>query len=418
MRRGAVVITTYGMFRMAVSQTHPNADAAKILAHSWGLMILDEVHTAAAEKTEECLLQMRSVKCKLGLTATLVREDDRVVNLDVLVGPKLYEAKWAALAEAGYIAKARCVEVLCPMQAEFSRRYIEAQDLDHQEKKRLWTLNPNKYAACLYILNLHRHRGGDDGHGGDDGVGEFGDKCLILIDDIVTLDTYLDALKHEFPPHVFVGLIKGETRPLEKRETLAAFKSQRGFAVLLLSRVGDDSIDIPDASVLIEIDSHHGSRRQEAQRLGRILRAKSSREGQEEAEFQASFYALVSKDTSDMSKAKERRDYLVAQGYFYTAVDMEGEEAGNADASTTQTFLFKLENYSGERSKGADGAKQVRQVLCITPDFFRELERANTKTSNFAAHVSTPQERELERMTREEEVKRRKCNALLTKLSR
>ena len=225
-------------------------------------------------------------------------------------------------------------------------------------------MNPNKYAACLYILNLHRHRaGGDDGHGGDDGVGEFGDKCLILIDDIVTLDTYLDALKHEFPPHVFVGLIKGETRPLEKRETLAAFKSQRGFAVLLLSRVGDDSIDIPDASVLIEIDSHHGSRRQEAQRLGRILRAKSSREGQEEAEFHASFYALVSKDTSDMSKAKERRDYLVAQGYFYTAVDMEGEEAGKADESTTQTFLFKLENYSVERGGGAGGAEQVRQVL-------------------------------------------------------
>jgi hypothetical protein len=119
-----------------------------------------------------------------------------------------------------------------------------------------------------------------------------------------------------------------------------------------------------------------------------------------------------------MSKAKERRDYLVAQGYFYTAVDMEGEEAGKADESTTQTFLFKLENYSGERSKGADGAKQVRQVLCITPDFFRELERANTKTAKFAAHAPTPQERELERMTREEEVKRRKCNALLTKLSR
>ena len=86
MRRGAVVITTYGMFRMAIHQTHPNAVAARILAHRWGLLILDEVHTAAADKTEECILQMHRVKCKLGLTATLVREDGRVVNLDVLCG--------------------------------------------------------------------------------------------------------------------------------------------------------------------------------------------------------------------------------------------------------------------------------------------------------------------------------------------
>jgi DNA excision repair protein ERCC-3 len=366
MRRGAVVITTYGMFRMAIHQTHPNAVAARILAHRWGLLILDEVHTAAADKTEECILQMHRVKCKLGLTATLVREDGRVVNLDVLVGPKLYEAKWPSLADAGYIAKARCVEVLCPMQAEFSRRYIELHDEIHRnnfhDKKRLWTLNPNKYAACLYILTLHQRR-----HNGCEQFDDsYGDKCLILIDDIVTLETYHAALKERFA-QFFVGMLYGETSESDKKEVLASFKKTRGFAVLLLSRVGDDSIDIPDASVLIEIDCQGKSRRQEAQRLGRILRAKSTKVGQGEGEFNASFYAVVSKDTGDMSKANERRDYLVAQGYFYIPVEMSSE-MGEPDDSMIRAFLLKFDNYSVERVKGTNGTEQVRKVCCFRPD--------------------------------------------------
>ena len=361
MRKGAVVITTYGMFRMALHETHPNAAAGRVLAHSWGLLILDEVHTAAAEMTAECLLRMRSVKCKLGLTATLVREDDRVANLDVLVGPKLYDAKWFSLADAGFIARARCVEVLCPMPAEFSRRYIKLDNEEHEgschnDKKRLWTLNPNKYAACLYILTLHQQRrpGSEPSHC------IHGDKCLVLIDDIVTLQAYHAALTEEYPQS-FVGMLFGETPEADKRDALAAFKSAPGFAVLLLSRVGDDSIDIPDASVLIEIDCQGKSRRQEAQRLGRILRAKSSLAGQAEGSFNASLYAVVSKDTGDMANAKERRDYLVAQGYFYIAVEMDSE-MGEASSSMLQTFLSKLENYSSERSKGAEGAgaRQVR----------------------------------------------------------
>ncbi len=355
------MITTYGMFRMAIHQTHPNVVAARILAHCWGLLILDEVHTAAADKTEECILQMHRVKCKLGLTATLVREDGRVVNLDVLVGPKLYEAKWPSLADAGYIATARCVEVLCPMQAEFSRRYIELLDESHRnnfhDKKRLWTLNPNKYAACLYILTLHQRR-----HNGCEFDDSHGDKCLILIDDIVTLETYHAALKERFAQS-FVGMLFGDTSESDKKETLAAFKRTRGFAVLLLSRVGDDSIDMPDASVLIEIDCQGKSRRQEAQRLGRILRAKSTKVGQGEGGFNASFYAVVSKDTGDMSKANERRDYLVAQGYFYIPVEMSSE-MGEADGSTIRAFLFKFDNYSVERVKGTNGTEQVRKVRC------------------------------------------------------
>jgi DNA excision repair protein ERCC-3 len=302
MRSGVIVITTYSMFRrgLASGKQQANAGAKKIVGHNWGLLILDEVHMAPADVTEDVMRHMTKVKCKVGLTATLVREDAKVQSLDILVGPKLYEAKWMALADNGYIARVRCLEVMCPMTSEFSRRYLEATEF--RAKMRLWTLNPNKYVACLYILNLHKERR---------------DKVLIFIDDLVTLHSYEEQLNQQ---GYSVKAMHGQTQERDRNEMIKEYKSTQGFAVLLLSSVGDVAIDLPEASVLIEVAAHFGSRRQEAQRLGRILRAKANLEGM----YNASFYVLVSKDTGEMYFAPKRQAYLVAQGYAYTAVCMRG----------------------------------------------------------------------------------------------
>jgi DNA excision repair protein ERCC-3 len=321
MRSGVIVITTYSMFRRGIKsgKQEANPGAKRIVGHNWGLLILDEVHMAPADVTEDVMRHMTKVKCKVGLTATLVREDAKVSSLDILVGPKLYEAKWMALADNGYIARVRCLEVMCPMTSEFSRRYLEATEF--RAKMRLWTLNPNKYLACLYILKLHKERQ---------------DKVLIFIDDLVTLHSYADQLMGQ---GFTVKAMHGQTPEKERNEMIKAYKGTQGFAVLLLSSVGDVAIDLPEASVLIEVAAHFGSRRQEAQRLGRILRAKANLEGM----FNASFYVLVSKDTGEMYFAPKRQAYLVAQGYAYTAVCMRGPGEEKVSASfRRQTFFLRV----------------------------------------------------------------------------
>jgi DNA excision repair protein ERCC-3 len=366
MRSGVIVITTYSMFRRGIKgsgKQEANPGAKRIVGHNWGLLILDEVHMAPANVTEDVMRHMTKVKCKVGLTATLVREDAKVSSLDILVGPKLYEAKWMALAENGYIARVRCLEVMCPMTSEFSRRYLEATDF--RAKMRLWTLNPNKYLACLYILKLHKERQ---------------DKVLIFIDDLVTLHSYADQLMGQ---GFSVKAMHGQTPEKERNEMIKNYKGTQGFAVLLLSSVGDVAIDLPEASVLIEVAAHFGSRRQEAQRLGRILRAKANLEGM----FNASFYVLVSKDTGEMYFAPKRQAYLVAQGYAYTAVCMRGpgEEEVSAvflrnfmckcvaltlvqlwgeDTGIDVKFIQKLENYHNEKKDYQEKQKRVCSRAC------------------------------------------------------
>jgi DNA excision repair protein ERCC-3 len=322
MHFGVIVITTYSMMRRGITtgKQEANVGAQKLVKHNWGLLILDEVHMAASKGTEEVLRHMTKVRCKVGLTATLVREDAKVQLLDILVGPKLYEAKWMALAENGYIARVRCIEILCPMTSEFYRRYLETTDF--RAKMRLWTLNPNKYLACLHVLKLHQERQ---------------DKVLIFIDDRVTLHSYGDQLVAQ---GFSVKTMHGGTPEKEKNEMIKCFKCTQGFAVLLLSRVGDVAIDLPEASVLIEVDGHFGSRRQEAQRLGRILRAKTNAEGS----FNASFYVLVSKDTGDTYFAPKRQAYLVDQGYAYNSVCMHGPGEETVSTDCLYSFGCRLAN--------------------------------------------------------------------------
>lgn len=261
-----------------------------ITTHEWGLVLLDEVHVAPAKQFRKCVGITHS-RCKLGLTATLVREDDLVKDLFFLLGPKLYEANWLDLQAAGHIATVQCVEIWCPMTAEFYRAYLNEKDI--RKHLLLYCMNPNKFRACEYLIRLHEERG---------------DKVLVFSDNVFALETYALMLGK---PYIYGG-----TEDTERLELLSHFQHDPKVNTLFISKVGDNSIDLPDVNVIIQISSHFSSRRQEAQRLGRILRPKGKGSGR----FNAFFYSLVSRDTREMVYATKREKFLVDQGYSFKVV--------------------------------------------------------------------------------------------------
>ncbi|KAG9043857.1 DNA repair helicase RAD25 [Tulasnella sp. UAMH 9824] len=227
---------------------------------------------------------------KLGLTATLVREDDRIEDLNYMIGPKLYEANWMELAAKGHIATVQCAEVWCPMTSEFYYEYLKAKN---REKVLLWCMNPNKLQACQFLIDYHEKRG---------------DKIIVFSDNVFTLKEYARRLGKPF--------ICGEVSQNERVGVLQAFQQDPSINTIFLSKVGDTSIDLPEATCLIQISSHFGSRRQEAQRLGRILRAKR----RNDEGFNAYFYSLVSKDTQEMYYSTKRQQFLIDQGYSFRVI--------------------------------------------------------------------------------------------------
>lgn len=283
-----ICITTYSM----ISHTQKRSwDADQVMRwvqdQEWGLILLDEVHTIPAKMFRRVLTIVKA-HCKLGLTATLVREDDKIADLNFLIGPKMYEANWLELQNFGYIAKVQCSEVWCPMQPEFYREYLTAKP-----SKRLlfYVMNPNKFRACQYLIKYHERRS---------------DKVIVFADNVFALKHY--ALKLGRP------YIYGPTSQSERMQILQNFKFNPKVNTIFVSKVADTSFDLPEANVLIQISSHGGSRRQEAQRLGRILRPKK---GALAEEYNAFFYSLVSQDTVEMHFARKRQRFLANQGYSY-----------------------------------------------------------------------------------------------------
>ena len=258
----------------------------------WGLMILDEVHVVPAEMFSKVTYRVKA-HTKLGLTATLLREDDKITELNFLIGPKLFEANWQELSEQGHIAKVQCAEVWCPMTQDFYDEYLRAKS--PQQRLLLSTMNPNKFQACQFLIDFHERRG---------------DKIIVFSDNVYALKKYCDQMGKL--------RIDGKTSDAERLQTLENFKyaSDSWAAALFLSKIGDTSLDIPEATCLIQISSHYGSRRQEAQRLGRILRAKR----RNDEGFNAFFYSLVSKDTQEVYYATKRQRFLVDQGYAFKVI--------------------------------------------------------------------------------------------------
>lgn len=283
-----VLISTYTM--MAYSRKHRESTENilnQIKQRDWGLLIFDEVQFVPAPAFRRINEIVRS-HCKLGLTATLVREDDLIKDLQWLIGPKLYEANWLELQERGYLAKIICKEIWCPMTGPFYREYLRS---DWAKKRRLWSCNPVKLATCEYLLKFHEARG---------------DKVIVFSDNLFAL---LHVAKMLHRPFIY-----GKVTSAERIVILNKFKNENTFNSIILSKVGDNALDIPCANVVIQISFNFASRRQEAQRLGRILRPKSKTD---ENGFNSFFYSLVSKDTQEMVFADKRQQFIIDQGYAY-----------------------------------------------------------------------------------------------------
>merc|ERR1712045_232958 len=293
-----ILVTTFNMITHTQKRSWEAEETMKwIQEQDWGIMVLDEVHAIPAKMFRRVLTQVRS-HTKLGLTATLVREDDKIADLNFLIGPKLYEANWLELQKEGFIARVQCAEVWCKMSPEFYREYLS---LGSMKKMLLCVMNPNKFRATQYLIKYHERRN---------------DKVIVFSDNVFALKHYATLLRKPF--------IYGPTSQSERIQIIQNFKTNPKISTIFVSKVADTSFDLPEANVLIQISSHGGSRRQEAQRLGRILRPKK---GALAEEFNAYFYTLVSQDTAEMSFSRKRQRFLVNQGYAYKVVTkLKGSE--------------------------------------------------------------------------------------------
>ncbi|MCA8938324.1 MAG: DEAD/DEAH box helicase [Planctomycetes bacterium] len=246
---------------------------------NWGLIIYDEVHLLPApvfRATAE--LQARR---RLGLTATLVREDGLESDVFSLIGPKKFEVPWKVLEGQGWIAPATCGEVRVPLPPDLRMKYAMAND---REKFRMSSENPEKERIIRRLLEVH-----DD-------------------EPVLIIGQYIEQLE-KLAKNFDIPLIIGRTSNKKREELYAKFRTGE-LKQLIVSRVGNFAVDLPDASVLIQVSGTFGSRQEEAQRLGRVLRPK-------EDGRQAHFYSLVSADSKDQDFAANRQLFLVEQGYRY-----------------------------------------------------------------------------------------------------
>ena len=246
---------------------------------SWGLVIYDEVHLLPAPIfRESALLQARR---RLGLTATLVREDGLEGDVFALIGPKRFDLPWRELERQGWIATARCVEIRVPLSEADRIKYIQAPAKD---KFVIAAKNARKGAVLERLLARH--------------TGEH----------VLVIGTYLDQLEF-VARRLNLPIVTGDTPSAERDRLFERFRSGED-RVLCLSKVGNFSVDLPDASVSVQISGTWGSRQEEAQRLGRVLRPKKGAN-------QAVFYTLVSEETREAEVAEHRQLFLAEQGYPY-----------------------------------------------------------------------------------------------------
>lgn len=245
----------------------------------WGLIIYDEVHLLPAPVFR--ITAEIQARRRLGLTATLVREDGHEEDVFSLIGPKKYDVPWKQLEGQGWIATAECHEVRIPLPPELRMPYAVSDDRD---KFRIASESPAKYDVMRQILQKHPD------------------------DQILIIGQYIDQL-NQVQAALGVPLITGKTPSRDREKLYERFRSGEE-RVLIVSKVANFAIDLPDANVAIQISGTYGSRQEEAQRLGRILRPK--RNG-----LLAHFYSLVTRDTKDQDFAANRQLFLTEQGYRY-----------------------------------------------------------------------------------------------------
>jgi len=278
-----VTIATYQVLTVKRKGEYPHLELLD--ARDWGLIVYDEVHLLPAPVFRMTAdLQARR---RLGLTATLVREDGREDEVFSLIGPKRFDAPWKDIESQGYIAPAVCTEVRLTLPEHDRMSYAMA---DPDERYRLAATAAGKHTVVDRIVKQHP-----------------GEPTLVI-------GQYLDQL-HALAEHLDAPLITGETTERERERLYAAFR-EGSVPTLVVSKVANFSIDLPEASVAVQVSGSFGSRQEEAQRLGRIMRPKG--DGRT-----AHFYAIVARDTVDQDFAAHRQRFLAEQGYAYTIVDEE-----------------------------------------------------------------------------------------------
>ncbi|XKH55413.1 DEAD/DEAH box helicase [Citricoccus nitrophenolicus] len=276
-----VTIATYQVLTLKRGGLYPHLELVN--GHDWGLIIYDEVHLLPApifRMTAD--LQARR---RLGLTATLVREDGRESEVFSLIGPKRYDAPWKDIEAQGYIAPAECIEVRVELPRDERIAYAMAEDAD---KYRLCSSSDIKLPVVRSLVARHP-----------------GEQVLVI-------GQYLDQLA-ELGELLEAPVLTGATSVAERQRLFSEFREGR-IDVLVVSKVANFSIDLPEASVAIQVSGSYGSRQEEAQRLGRLLRPKEDGKS-------AHFYTVVSRDTLDQEYAQKRQRFLAEQGYAYTILD-------------------------------------------------------------------------------------------------
>ncbi|WP_047868857.1 DNA repair helicase XPB [Nocardiopsis sp. RV163] len=261
-------------------------------ARDWGLVVYDEVHLLPAPIFRMTAgLQARR---RLGLTATLVREDGREGDVFSLIGPKRYDAPWKDMENQGWIAPADCVEVRVDLSEAERLAYATAEP---EDRYRFCASSETKNSVVREIVERHPE------------------------EQVLVIGSYIDQLD-ELGASLGAPVIKGETRNKERERLFDAFRSG-DLRTLVVSKVANFSIDLPEAGVAVQVSGSFGSRQEEAQRLGRVLRPKSDGRA-------ARFYAVVARDTLDQDYAAHRQRFLAEQGYAYRITDagdlLSGEE--------------------------------------------------------------------------------------------
>ena len=278
-----VTIATYQVMTKKKNGVYSHLDLFD--THDWGLIIYDEVHLLPAPIFRFTAdIQSRR---RLGLTATLVREDGMEGEVFSLIGPKRFDVPWKEIEAQGYIAPAECIEVRVNLTESERLSYATAEP---EERYRYCATTRTKRNVVEKLVDLHA-----------------GEQILVIGQYIDQLDDLSETLG--------VPVIKGET-PIKERERLfAAFRTGE-ITCLVVSKVANFSIDLPEATIAIQVSGAFGSRQEEAQRLGRIVRPKADGRG-------AKFYSVVSRDTIDQDFAQNRQRFLAEQGYSYRIIDAD-----------------------------------------------------------------------------------------------
>jgi DNA excision repair protein ERCC-3 len=276
-----VTIATYQI--LTAKRKGEYAHLSLLDALDWGLIVYDEVHLLPAPVFK--LTAELQARRRLGLTATLVREDGREGDVFSLIGPKRFDAPWKEIESQGYISPAACYEVRIDLPASDRLSYAAAAD---DERYRLAATAPAKLDVVRALVARHA-----------------GERILVIGQYLDQIDELADALG--------APSLTGAT-PVDERERLYQEFRDGTTPVLVVSKVANFSVDLPEATVAIQVSGSFGSRQEEAQRLGRLLRPK-------ESGLSANFYTLVARDTVDQDFAQNRQRFLAEQGYSYTIVD-------------------------------------------------------------------------------------------------